>query len=165
LAIDCIISVVSFGILLQFFHYRKSMNIYQGFSAFVAVVCSSFLLLFLYVLYYCVKSRLKIVVLDVVDTLWLISTCAHTFKLVPQVWINFLARCTVGLDSLFLPLQMITVLFMSYSLVSVSNWWEAPVNLPPSGSLLVYLGTVLMLAVQGYIYKSTKPVATLYQEV
>ena len=165
LAIDCVTSVVSFGIMLQFFHYRKTRNIYQGLSPFAAAVCAVFLLLFLYVLYCCVKSRLKIVFLDVIDTLWLISTCANTFKLIPQVWINFLARCTLGLDLWFLPLQLMAATFMSCSVVNNLNWWEAPVNMNSWWSLYVYMGMLLLLSAQGYIYKSNKPTAIFYQEV
>lgn len=145
-------------ILLQLRVYNSTKNSNQGFSPFGLIFLGSIGFLLLWVIKMYTFQQGKIILLDVIDMLWMISRTLSCVKYLPLISMNWFDESVVGVFPDWWKFQLATCGFQLLGKLSKTHsWWEIPLNYPTWVELLAHLVSLVILIYQLYIYKDNKP--------
>lgn len=149
---DSIGFIVVSGMLLQlYFVYPLTRYSYQGLSTFIKVT-GIFVLIFTFWFGKCCLLRQNtLIYLDFVDFVWAVSRVSNILKLLPQVFVNLLARHVVGISDKFLAFQWLSILSLMVCRRLIKKqlfYYEYPVNMNGWVFLTIYTLLLMFLSIQ-----------------
>lgn len=144
-------------LLLQLRIYKSTKNPNQGFSPFGLIFLGSFGILFFWVFKMNLFNQGKIIMLDLIDLLWMISRILSCVKFLPLISMNWFNELVVGIFPNWWKCQIIICILQLFGKCSKSfAWWEIPLNYPTWIEVLFHFICLAVIVYQLYIYKDNK---------
>ncbi|KAF3990247.1 hypothetical protein FT663_01025 [Candidozyma haemuli var. vulneris] len=161
--LDCVGSLVTSALIYQTFHkYKKSRQGNEALSVLFYYVLFLMTSGLVWLLWNYLRGKATLNELDLANYFWLLSYASFSFRLISQCSTNWFFCRFYNVHKHFLPIQIVSLFFMTNSLAIYkwhnTNWYELPTNLVSSESLLLNWICLGILLYQQHIYKGGKPI-------
>ncbi|CCE66002.1 hypothetical protein TPHA_0O00300 [Tetrapisispora phaffii CBS 4417] len=165
---DILNIIGSIWVFKQLIFYRKTKHIYQGISPiFISVVC--LFTVFNFFTLVCSLSNLPnnsgkfgIFYLEHINYIWVIGNLLESFKILPQISLNWMGRSTSGLSSTFILMNLFSATLMLVTSIfdgnSTVSYFLRPYNYQPIFvTVFQFILAVILFIQEKYVYINSKP--------